>query len=169
MAYCPSCRSEFREGFSRCQACDEALVDHLPGLDLEGVEAVEQAVARGEAIVVARGSLQDVRRMQAELAEFRVPAVVFGDEKNCATGSCQQVYDVMVHPTGIEAAQNALAANYMAMLVNEGVDPAAADATVELAEGQAIVCPACETSFVAGGAADTECPECGLFLGVPEA
>jgi hypothetical protein len=28
--YCPSCRAEFREGFSRCEDCDTALVETLP-------------------------------------------------------------------------------------------------------------------------------------------
>ncbi|MGW8286661.1 MAG: putative signal transducing protein [Desulfobulbales bacterium] len=28
--YCPSCRGEFREGFTRCEDCDEDLVEKLP-------------------------------------------------------------------------------------------------------------------------------------------
>ena len=28
--FCPSCRSEFRPGFTRCASCDVALVDSLP-------------------------------------------------------------------------------------------------------------------------------------------
>lgn len=30
MPYCPACRSEFREGFSRCADCDVPLVPELP-------------------------------------------------------------------------------------------------------------------------------------------
>lgn len=28
--YCPSCRSEFREGFFRCEDCDKTLVETIP-------------------------------------------------------------------------------------------------------------------------------------------
>ena len=28
--YCPRCRDEYREGFTRCSDCDEALVNELP-------------------------------------------------------------------------------------------------------------------------------------------
>lgn len=28
--YCPICRGEYREGFTRCSDCDEALVSELP-------------------------------------------------------------------------------------------------------------------------------------------
>jgi hypothetical protein len=30
MAWCPKCRSEYREGFDSCSECGEALVDELP-------------------------------------------------------------------------------------------------------------------------------------------
>lgn len=32
MPYCPTCRSEFRPGFDRCEECDVALVEVLPEL-----------------------------------------------------------------------------------------------------------------------------------------
>lgn len=31
MPFCPKCRAEYREGFSRCSDCDVDLVDELPG------------------------------------------------------------------------------------------------------------------------------------------
>ncbi|MDF1565570.1 MAG: hypothetical protein P1V51_21210 [Deltaproteobacteria bacterium] len=167
MPYCPACRSEFREGFDHCASCDRALVDELPDVSLEGIEAVEAAVRSGEAIIVARGSLQDVRRMQEVLADFRVPAVVTGDAASCTSGSCSATYDVAVHPDSVRDAQNALAANYQAMLVNEGVDPASVEGVVELESGGETQCPACETLFVPEDAASAECPDCGLFLGIP--
>ncbi len=30
MAFCPSCRAEYREGFTRCTSCDVDLVDEPP-------------------------------------------------------------------------------------------------------------------------------------------
>lgn len=32
MSFCPSCRSEFRPGFDRCEECDVALVESIPEL-----------------------------------------------------------------------------------------------------------------------------------------
>jgi hypothetical protein len=34
--FCPQCRSEYREGFTRCDNCDRALVAVLPPLPEEG-------------------------------------------------------------------------------------------------------------------------------------
>jgi hypothetical protein len=47
MPFCPSCQAEFRQGFTRCNECDVALVAELsePGADLE-----ELAGARREAL-----------------------------------------------------------------------------------------------------------------------
>lgn len=34
MPYCPVCREEFREGFTRCEECNAELVDELPKLEV---------------------------------------------------------------------------------------------------------------------------------------
>ena len=40
--YCPTCRSEYRPGFSWCKDCDVALVDELPAeTEPEFVDLVE--------------------------------------------------------------------------------------------------------------------------------
>lgn len=61
--YCPSCRGEYREGFSRCQDCDVALVESLPAEppatleeipdDLEEDLAAEPEAAEPEADLAA--------------------------------------------------------------------------------------------------------------------
>lgn len=38
--YCPKCRSEFREGFTFCESCNENLVDELPSEVKSGKNAV---------------------------------------------------------------------------------------------------------------------------------
>lgn len=166
MAYCPSCRAEYREGIVRCAHCEVDLVDELPPEVLLGVDAVEAAVADGTALVVARGPLQSVSGMRDALADHRVPAVVRGNEESKDYTGAASVFDVLVAPADQEAAAAALAADFQGMIVTEGLDPAAADAVVDLDAGGEIVCPACGTSFDASASA--ECPECGLFLGVPD-
>jgi hypothetical protein len=39
--YCPSCRAEYRPGFTRCPDCDEALVDELPAEEPAATEYLE--------------------------------------------------------------------------------------------------------------------------------
>jgi rubrerythrin len=94
--------------------------------------------------------------------------VVTGDPASCGSGSCQAVYDVAVLPDHLEAAQNALAVNYHAMLRTEGVDPEQVEGVVELCAGESTTCPACQTTFVPEDIRDATCPECELYLGVPD-
>lgn len=39
--YCPNCRAEYRAGFSRCAGCEVELVEELPPLSAEDLEARE--------------------------------------------------------------------------------------------------------------------------------
>ena len=36
--YCPTCRTEYRHGFTRCSDCDSALVDQLPAESASATE-----------------------------------------------------------------------------------------------------------------------------------
>ena len=43
MPFCPVCLSEFREGFDRCNSCDEQLVTTLPEeMDLSEINIKEK-------------------------------------------------------------------------------------------------------------------------------
>jgi hypothetical protein len=42
--YCPSCRAEFRPGFSRCRECEVDLVDELPSADADAGAGVDALV-----------------------------------------------------------------------------------------------------------------------------
>ena len=41
MPFCPSCRSEYRDGFTRCNECDTALVEALPAQNSAELEPDE--------------------------------------------------------------------------------------------------------------------------------
>ena len=75
--YCPTCRSEFREGIAACANCDVPLVDGLP--DEDPYSSPEKMAAKLEdkelqAIVV--GPFAHVREAQAELAELRIATLI---------------------------------------------------------------------------------------------
>ncbi len=37
MPFCPSCRTEYRDGFTRCSECEVELVEALPAQDSSGI------------------------------------------------------------------------------------------------------------------------------------
>lgn len=45
--FCPSCRGEFRAGFTRCRDCDVDLVEELPAEVEAGPGLGESASTRG--------------------------------------------------------------------------------------------------------------------------
>jgi hypothetical protein len=55
--YCPQCRAEFREGYSRCTECDINLVKTLPGkVELPGYVHLATVFTEGE-IALIKSSL----------------------------------------------------------------------------------------------------------------
>ena len=57
--YCPICRSEFREGFTRCEDCDQLLVEELPELPVKpGYVELANIFTEGE-IAIIKSMLDD--------------------------------------------------------------------------------------------------------------
>lgn len=69
--YCPSCRSEFRPGFSRCPDCDVDLVDSLPPEDHEDLHYVEVLETADPALVPF---------LRPTLESAGIPFVIEGEE-----------------------------------------------------------------------------------------
>ena len=161
--YCPACRSEYRTGITRCVQCAVDLVDVLPEERPLGIEGVEAAVAEGTALAVAKGPLQTVNGMRDVLASSRIPTVVRADpESQDPTTGVATLFDVLVHPDDGEAAAGALAADFQGLITGSGLDAGGGE-VVDLDAGGEITCPACGTVFKG-----QECPDCGLFLGIPD-
>jgi Putative prokaryotic signal transducing protein len=56
--YCPECRSEYRAEFTRCAACDVALVDELPIANAEELRNVFES-ADASRLTVVESVLRD--------------------------------------------------------------------------------------------------------------
>jgi hypothetical protein len=58
--YCPSCRTEYREGFTTCADCDEALVEELSAEELLGESELEPLLRTpsGDAMSVVIDALE---------------------------------------------------------------------------------------------------------------
>jgi rubrerythrin len=77
-----------------------------------------------------------------------------------------QMFKVEILEADLERAKQVLGERWRAALETEGIGaPEAGEAVLDA--GAETVCPACGHKFVAKDSTTAECPECGLFLGVP--
>lgn len=71
--YCPSCRSEYRAGFSRCEDCDVALIAELPQEQERFTELVE---------VLSTADAGEVALIESILGAAEIPYLTQGKNFN---------------------------------------------------------------------------------------
>ena len=70
--FCPNCRQEYREGFTKCHDCSVDLVDELP------VEEEETGAIKGRAVEVARFiNATDAEMFKGYLLLHNINCVIF--------------------------------------------------------------------------------------------
>ena len=153
MPFCPICQAEFRQGFTRCNACDVDLVDQLEEeMDLSE-ENVKAAVEGKELVGVTRGPLDVVKETRDLLGAHRIASIIVDDEESAKIEGMPPRVVLVVPKDDIEAAALVLGSKFKKMVEEEGME------TPDLKYEN---CPACGTQV----SEDTEeCPECGLFVG----
>jgi hypothetical protein len=83
--YCPSCREEFRFGFSFCPACNVELVEELGQGERDFFaqrksDPVNQEITSADELVgIQQGPLIELRRLKAILAQAGVPSLFYVD------------------------------------------------------------------------------------------
>jgi len=82
--YCPNCRDEFRDGFTRCHDCDVTLVENLPAEPPEPVAEMEPASDSGLVTVGRYFSPLEAHAHRMELEQAGLQAWV-SDESMGAT------------------------------------------------------------------------------------
>ncbi len=70
--FCPDCRGEYREGFTRCELCGVDLVNALPPVDEPSEEDLVPVFQSTDALLVAA--------TRSALESERIPVVVQGEE-----------------------------------------------------------------------------------------
>ncbi len=70
--FCPDCRGEYREGFTRCELCGVDLVEALPPVDETSEEDLMPAFQSTDGLLVAA--------TRSALASPGIPVVVQGEE-----------------------------------------------------------------------------------------
>ena len=161
--YCSVCRSEFREGITRCASCDVALVEKLPFPDPTGDEkAMAEALADRALVSVVVGQVHNIREAQAVLKSAKIPSLVAPEaDSEIDPGMHPRLY-LLVAQEQVEEARAVFESQWMQGLAGEGVEFAANPSD----DSDESVCPACGTALTPNV---TECGECGLFLGAAEA
>jgi hypothetical protein len=143
--FCPSCKSEFREGFTRCGSCDVDLVHEIP--EEKPATAGPGPVALG-ALVDYCGflSLEDAREARDRLRRERLPSeIVIRDLAGQDPWSpAEEEYWIRVPSNAFRAVTTILGGGLTETSGSES--------------GEAVACSECEQTV---GPDETFCPHCG--------
>ena len=74
MPFCPGCRTEYREGMTRCGECDLELVAELPGTEDESNRKVLQLVE-----LASFTTASEAEMIQELLEGNGIPTIIRGD------------------------------------------------------------------------------------------
>jgi len=164
MNYCPSCGDEYRPDIKHCGACNIPLVSGREKLDM--VMASQDALSErsmnispeDELVSIRKGPLKDMKTLQKVFAVERIPAILAGDEGDCAKGCCGPELYLQIRKEDMQLATEVLAREFIKSTALDSHDLSNADAVFNHLDTET-VCPACGCRFSPTVGA---CPECGL-------
>lgn len=167
LKYCIQCDDEYRAEIEKCATCGIDLITGLQKIEME--EARQQKLKSRTAelspdddlAVIRRGSLSDMRHLEALLDRENIGTLLVGDDDSCGKGCCPSVYNLLVkREDGMDAVQiieeEHRRTTGLASHENENGD------TVFNPQASEAQCPACGHSFPT---TETTCPDCGLSFG----
>jgi hypothetical protein len=162
---CPSCGGTFRAGFTRCESCDEDLVDEATYAALLKKRDDPRAALEGVATVaIVHAGLAACREIERALLDAGVPCFVdaVAEEGDVLAAGAMKV-GVIIAESDLARAGEVMKRRFAALIEKEGVG-SFSSAAVDLS-AETVQCPACGHS---GALVDGACGDCGLFLGAPE-
>lgn len=164
MLICPSCRSEYVSGITRCNGCDTDLVppDELEGHEL--ASSPRDALKDVPTVSIAGSTVASCREVERMLLSAGILAYVDASHEEGAPLSAGTVqYVVVIAREDAERAAKVLEGRFLDLVEKEGTGALVTEA-VDL-EADEVTCPACGHT----GPLDDEgaCADCGLGLGVP--
>ncbi len=154
MPFCPECRAEYRQGFTRCASCEVDLVESLPELAPLTEAEMRKALEGKELVAVTSGYLEAVLEMRDRLAGARVLSIIEEAEKAPPQPGLPKRVKLMVAKDSLEAAAACMGEAFRSMVAQEGLQP-----STEIHYDR---CPACNSPVPPDA---EECPECGLVVG----
>ncbi len=157
MPICPVCLAEYREGFSRCEACNADLVEHVPETG-DRFQRLERAAASGQAVLSDPRTLEDAQRDAELLRDAQIPCLLQANPSVLGPSGAPLYYHLVLLAEDVVLARETIQSRRDQMLAAEGL--AHSDVVVDLSASR-ITCPACGFTFPRA----EECPDCGLFVG----
>jgi len=164
--FCPNCRGEFREGFTRCAECDVELVASLeqakPKMDENSMSLYLQDK---ELVAVATAELDRLKPLKNLLCYHSIANMIISSAGGCSGGGCcGPKLELVIDIRDLEQATKIIEAEFKQAVDRESESAERCDRMLNLQE-ENLVCPACDANIPAG---NNECPACGLYVGVPE-
>ena len=127
-------------------------------------EIIEIDPEEEDLVTVFVGDLNNCRERLHELAEEGVPSIIVAYEEVISSMG-PPVLQLLVRKEDIEDVAEIFAEIWEEVLDTEGIGDVVND-VIDLS-ADTIVCPGCQTE-TDEVTEEGECPECGLFLGLPE-
>lgn len=172
MPYCPQCRAEFRQGFTRCAECEEYLVDHLDQVKPKMDDSSMMTYLRDrELIIMATSTLDKLKPLKNLLCSHSIANIILNPGETCSTGSClgggcAPQLELAIAADDAEKAAEVMRLEFREMVNTEGAPEIGEgiDGMLDLT-AENMKCPACDADIPSG---NNECPVCNLYVGVPE-
>lgn len=168
LKYCPRCGDEYRAEIARCAGCSVELITGVQRLAMEqarnrGRTGRSMEIAAGETLVTLRsGQLKDIKVLQRQLADERIPSLIGGEGGACCRSGCRgSELQLQVREADVQDALAVLAHDFRKSTALEDHDLTHLQAAFD-PRTAADRCPACGTRFAPTVAT---CPECGLCVG----
>ncbi len=172
MSFCPICHAEYREGVMSCAHCEVELV---ASLDMVRPKMTEDQILgyleKRELVPVAKAGYDRLKPIRDLFCKKNIASIILREDGEGCGAGCVGLgaLNLMVAEEDIEAAVGVLEEEFSGLVnsVGEDADLDIVDggrAALDYDEGK-LICPACGEEVQSG---QNECPECGLYIGIPE-
>ncbi|MDW7771762.1 MAG: hypothetical protein SCH71_02625 [Desulfobulbaceae bacterium] len=164
LKYCPQCQDEYRANVEMCVSCSVALLTGREILEIEERRKEKKAnrsmhIQPDEELVdIRKGSILEIKQVQALLARQGFPSLIAGDSKSCGKGCRGTEVLLRVRGEDIKEILAIFQKEYIQATALHEHDVSYVDAVYNPAAGKT-TCPACGYTFTSQ---DNCCPDCGL-------
>lgn len=168
MKLCPRCREEYLDHMEECRPCGEKLISEHQAQALATKTLSKEALLEGDVIPLLEGAMSHCREIEKCLIQAGISCAVYPKSLTCDShgqtlgSSCGVTYLVLINPSDMEHAKQALEGQFLAAVAKEGQGEAARHA-INL-DDELIACPACDHKAPLH---EGECANCGLVLALP--
>jgi hypothetical protein len=168
LKYCPQCDDEYMPEIVQCAACGVELItgrmkiDMLKEQERKRAAAMEELSPEDDLVSIRRGPLGEIKHLGNRLNDAMIATLIAGDENSCGKGCCPSTFYLQVRRQDAMEAMAVLQEEFRQTTALEDHDTSHVDNIFDTSASEAN-CPACGYAFPT---TSTECPDCGLSLGV---